>query len=100
MLQDSTIRKSLDNYIKSRLREIPIEVSQTFPDIHEVCECESNLDILYGYNIGKIEEGALRYLQNATRASAGGYVDTFDIRGVIEMHKDEILKALKQALKT
>jgi len=100
MLQDSTIRKSLDNYIKSRLREIPIEVSQTFPDVHKVWKCESNLDFLYGYYIGKIEEGALRYLLKATRASAGGYVDTFDIRCVIEMHKDEILKALKQALET
>jgi len=53
---------------------------------------------LYGYYVGKIEEGALRYLLKATRASAGGYVDTFDIRGVIEMRKDEILKALKKSL--
>ena len=98
MLQDSTIRKSLDNYIKSRLREIPMEVSQTFTDVNKVWKCENELDFLYGYYIGKIEEGALRYLLKATRASAGGYVDTFDIRGVIEMHKDEILKALKQAL--
>ena len=98
MLQDSTIRKSLDNYIKSRLREIPIEVNQTFPDVHKVWKCESNLDFLYGYYIGKIEEGALRYLLKATRASAGGYVDTFDIRGVIEIHRGEILKALKKSL--
>jgi hypothetical protein len=55
---------------------------------------------LYGYYVGKIEEGALRYLLKATRASAGGYVDTFDIRGVIEMHRDEILKALKKSLET
>jgi len=98
MLQDSTIRKSLDDYIKSRLREIPMEVSQTFPDVRKVWKCENKLDFLYGYYVGKIEEGALRYLLKATRSSAGGYVDTFDIRGVIEMHKDEILKALKQAL--
>ena len=100
MLQDSTIRKSLDDYIRSRLREIPMEVSRTFPDVHKVWKCESKLDFLYGYYVGKIEEGALRYLLKATRASAGGYVDTFDIRGVIETHKDEILKALKQALDT
>jgi hypothetical protein len=37
-------------------------------------------------------------LLKATRASAGGYVDMFDIRGVIEMHRDEILKALKKSL--
>ena len=98
MLQDSTIRKSLDGYIKNRLREIPIEVSQTFPDVQKVWRCESKLDFLYGYYVGKIEEGALRYLLKATRASVGGYIDTFDIRGVIEMHKDDILKALKKSL--
>ena len=98
MLRDSTIRKSLDDYIKSRIMEIPMEVSQTFPDVQKVWKCESKLDFLYGYYIGRIEEGALRYLLKATRASAGGYVDTFDIRGVIEMHKDEILKALKKSL--
>jgi len=36
MLRDSTIRKSLDDYIKSRIREIPMEVSQTFPDVQKV----------------------------------------------------------------
>ena len=95
MLQDSTIRKSLDDYIKSRLREIPIEVSQTFPDVQKVWKCESKLDFLYGYYVGKIEEGALRYLLKATRASVGGYVDTFDIRGVIECIKMRFLKHSK-----
>ena len=89
MLQDSTIRKSLDEYIKSRLREIPLEVSRTFPDVNRVWKCENKLDFLYGYYVGKIEEGALRYLLKATRASVGGYVDTFDIRSVIEMHKND-----------
>ena len=98
MLQDSTIRKSLDEYIKSRLREIPIEVSQTFPDVNKVWKCENKLDFLYGYYVGKIEEGALRYLLKATRASAGGYVDAFDIRSVIEMHKNDLLDALKRSL--
>ena len=55
-----------------------MEVSQTFPDVHKVWKCENKLDFLYGYYVGKIEEGALRYLLKATRASAGGYVDTFD----------------------
>ena len=98
MLQDSTIRKSLDEYIKSRLREIPLEVSRTFPDVNRVWKCESKLDFLYGYYVGKIEEGALRYLLKATRASVGGYVDTFDIRSVIEMHKNDILDALEHSL--
>ena len=98
MLQDSTIRKSLDEYIKSRLREIPLEVSRTFPDVNRVWKCENKLDFLYGYYVGKIEEGALRYLLKATRASVGGYVDTFDIRSVIEMHKNDILDALEHSL--
>ncbi len=98
MLQDSTIRKSLDDYIKVRIKEIPMEVSQTFPDIQKVWKCENQLDFLYGYYVGKIEEGALRYLLKATRASAGGYVDTFDIRGVIETHRNELLETLKQSL--
>ena len=98
MLQDSTIRKSLDDYIKARIKEIPIEVSQTFPDVQKVWKCENQLDFLYGYYVGKVEEGALRYLIKATRASAGGYVDTFDIRGVIETHRNELLETLKQSL--
>ena len=98
MLQDSTIRKSLDDYIKARIKEIPMELSQTFPDVQKVWKCENQLDFLYGYYVGKIEEGALRYLLKATRASAGGYVDTFDIRGVIETHRNELLETLKQSL--
>ena len=98
MLQDATIRKSLDDYIKVRIKEIPMEVSQTFPDVQKVWKCENQLDFLYGYYVGKIEEGALRYLLKATRASAGGYVDTFDIRGVIETHRNELLETLKQSL--
>ena len=98
MLQDSTIRKSLDDYIKARIKEIPMEVSQTFPDVQKVWKCENQLDFLYGYYVGKIEEGALRYLLKATRASAGGYVDTFDIRGAIETHRNELLETLKQSL--
>jgi hypothetical protein len=98
MLQDSTIRKSLDDYIRVRIKEISMEVSQTFPDIQKVWKCENQLDFLYGYYVGKIEEGALRYLLKATRASAGGYVDTFDIRGVIETHRNELLETLKQSL--
>ncbi len=75
-----------------------MEVSQTFPDIQKVWKCENQLDFLYGYYVGKIEEGALRYLLKATRASAGGYVDMFDIRGVIETHRNELLETLKQSL--
>ena len=88
----------MDDYIKARIKEIPIEVSQTYPDVQKVWKCENQLDFLYGYYVGKIEEGALRYLLKATRASAGGYVDTFDIRGVIETHRNDLLETLKQSL--
>ncbi len=72
MLRDSSIRKSLDEYIKRRIQEIPIEIKQTFLKTKQVWKCENELDFLYGYYVGKIEEGSLHYLLKATRASAGG----------------------------
>ncbi|KEQ56227.1 hypothetical protein AAA799B03_01143 [Marine Group I thaumarchaeote SCGC AAA799-B03] len=97
MLQDSTIRKSLDQYIKNRILEINIEIKQTFPNIKKIWKCENETDFLYGYYVGKIEEGTLHYLLKATRASAGGYVDSFEIRGIIEEHKNELYDAIKSA---
>ena len=97
MLQDSTIRKSVDQYIKNRILEIESEIKQTFPNIKKIWKCENETDFLYGYYIGKIEEGALHYLLKATRASAGGYVDSFEIRGIIEEHKNELLDTIKSA---
>jgi len=94
LLQDSSIRKSLDNYIKRRIKEIPTEIEQTFPNIKKIWKC----DFLYGYYVGKIEEGSLHYLLKATRASAGGYVDTFEIRGIIEENKIELQNIIKTAL--
>ncbi len=46
----------------------------------------------------KIEEGSLHYLLKATRASAGGYVDTFEIRGIIEENKTELQDTIRRAL--
>ena len=99
MLQDSTIRKSLDEYIKRRIKEIPTEIEQTFPNIRKIWKCNDELDFLYGYYVGKIEEGSLHYLLKATRASAGGYVDSFEIRGIIEEHKNELIDSLMNYLK-
>ena len=90
MLQDNTIRKSVDNYIKRRIKEIPTEIEQTFPNIKKIWKCNNELDFLYGYYVGKIEEGSLHYLLKATRASAGGYVDTFEIRGIIDLAITEL----------
>ena len=98
MLQDSSIRKSLDEYIKRRIQEIPTEIKQTFPNIKQIWKCDNELDFLYGYYVGKIEEGALHYLLKATRASAGGYVDTFEIRGIIEIHKKELLDSINDSI--
>ena len=98
LLQDSTIRKSLDNYIKRRIKEIPSEIEQTFPNIKKIWKCNDELDFLYGYYVGKIEEGSLHYLLKATRASAGGYVDTFEIRGIIEENKNQLQNTIKSAL--
>ena len=97
MLRDSSIRKSLDGYIKRRIQEVPIEIKQTFLKTKQVWKCENELDFLYGYYVGKIEEGALHYLLKATRASAGGYVDSFEIRGIIEMHRNDLRDAIKQS---
>ena len=98
MLQDSSIRKSLDNYIQRRMQEIQSEIKQTFPSTKKVWKCENEIDFLYGYYVGKIEEGALHYLLKATRASAGGFVDSFEIRGIIEMHRKELLAIISKAL--
>jgi len=98
LFQDSSIRKSLDEYIKRRILEIPTEIKQTFPNIKQIWKCNDELDFLYGYYVGKIEEGTLHYLLKATRASAGGYVDTFEIRGIIETRKMELRDAIKSAV--
>ncbi|HSG83130.1 MAG: hypothetical protein ACE5RQ_00540 [Nitrosopumilus sp.] len=98
MLQDSSIRKSLDQYVQRRIQEIPTEIKQTFPGIKKIWKCENELDFLYGYYVGKIEEGSLHYLLKATRASAGGYIDTFEIRGIIETYKKDLQEAIKSAI--
>ena len=98
LLQDSTIKKSFDQYIRNRIKEIPTEIRQTFPNIKKIWKCKDEEDFLYGYYVGKIEESALHYLLKSTRASAGGYVDTFEIRGIIEEYRDKLQTAIKTGL--
>ncbi|MDH3765428.1 MAG: hypothetical protein OER82_06425 [Nitrosopumilus sp.] len=98
MIQNSKIRKSLDQYINRRIKEIPTEIKQTFPNIKQIWKCKDEEDFLYGYYVGKIEEGVLHYLLKATRASAGGYVDTFEIRGIIKIHKIQLQEAIRIAI--
>ncbi len=98
MIQDASIRRSLDEYVKNRIRDIPGEISQTLPGASQIWKCKSELDFLYGYYVGKIEEGALRYLLKATRASAGGYVDSFEIRGFIEEHRQKLRDVIAESI--
>ena len=98
MLNDSSIRKSIDNYIKQRLKEIPAEINQTFPKIGKIWKCSNEIDFLYGYYVGRIEEGSLHFLLKASRASAGGYVDSFEIRGLVESHRQELRKIIERSI--
>lgn len=75
-----------------------MEINQTFPKIKQIWKCQNEVDFLYGYYVGKIEEGSLHYLLKATRASAGGYVDSFEIRGVIETFRTELLDTIKSSI--
>lgn len=95
---DPATRRSLDTYITRRIQEIPNEIRQSFPSADKIWKCQHELDFLYGYYIGKIEEGSLRYILKATRANAGGYLDMFEIRGAIELHREEIFSAVKTAV--
>ena len=98
MISNSSIQKSLEDYIKRRIQDVPNEIKQSFLKIKQIWKCENELDFLYGFYVGKIEEGALHYLLKATRASAGGYVDTFEIRGIIEMHRNELRDTINKSI--
>ena len=98
MLHDSSIRKSVEDYVKLRIRDIPSEIKHTFPNVKQVWKCENQLDFLYGYYVGKIEEGTLHYLLKATRSSVSGSIDTFEIREIIEMYRTELKNSIEKAL--
>lgn len=99
MLTNSSIRKSVEEYVKLRLREIPSELENSFLKTKQVWKCENEIDFLYGYYVGKLEEGTLHYLLKAKRSSAD-YLDSFDIRSIIEIYRkqlyDIILKSLSK----
>ncbi len=98
MLHDSSIRKSLEDYVKLRIRDIPSEIHQTFPNVKQIWKCESQVDFLYGYYVGKIEEGTLHYLLKATRTPGGGFTDVFEIRGIIETYRMDLKHSIEKAL--
>ena len=95
MLHDSSIRKSLEEYVKLRIRDIPSEIHQTFPNVKQIWKCENQVDFLYGYYV---EEGTLHYLLKATRASVGGFTDVFEIRGIIETYRIDLKNSIEKAL--
>jgi len=97
VLKDSSIRRSLDEYIKMRIREIPSDINETFLKIKQIWKCENEVDFLYGYYIGKLQEGALHYLLKATRASSDN-IDSFEIRGIIEEHRKQIRQIISDTL--
>ncbi len=89
MLTNSSIRKSVEEYVKLRLREIPLELENSFFKIKQIWKCENEIDFLYGYYVGKLEEGAIHYLLKAKRSSTDDF-DSFEIRGIIETYRKQL----------
>lgn len=97
MLHDASIRKSLEDYVKRRIRNIPSEIRQTFPNVKQIWKCTDPADFLYGYYVGKIEEGTMHYLLKASRTTIDGF-DVFEIRGIIETYREDLRNSINQTL--
>ena len=97
MLTNSSLRKSVEEYIKLRLREIPLELENSFFKIKQIWKCENEIDFLYGYYVGKLEEGAIHYLLKAKRSSTDDF-DSFDIRGIIETYRKQLYDIITKFL--
>ena len=93
MLTNSSIRKSVEEYVKLRLREIPLELENSFFKIKQIWKCENEIDFLYGYYVGKLEEGAIHYLLKAKRSSTDDF-DSFEIRGIIETYRKQLYEII------
>jgi len=97
MLTNSSIRKSVEEYVKLRLREIPSELENSFLKTKQIWKCENEIDFLYGYYVGKLEEGAIHYLVKAKRSSTD-YLDSFEIRGIIEIYRKQLYDIIIKSL--
>ena len=97
MLTNSSIRKSVEEYVKLRLREIPLELENSFFKIKQIWKCENETDFLYGYYVGKLEEGAIHYLLKAKRSSTDDF-DSFEIRGIIETYRKQLYDIITKFL--
>ena len=97
MLTNSSIRKSVEEYVKLRLREIPLELENSFLKTKQIWKCENEIDFLYGYYVGKLEEGAIHYLLKAKRSSTDDF-DSFEIRGIIETYRKQLYDIITRFL--
>ncbi|GBF24503.1 hypothetical protein MnTg01_00842 [archaeon MnTg01] len=97
MLTNSSIRKSVEEYVKLRLREIPLELENSFFKIKQIWKCENEIDFLYGYYVGKLEEGSIHYLLKAKRSSIDDF-DSFEIRGIIETYRKQLYDIITKFL--
>lgn len=93
MIRNSDLRRSVDEYVKRRIREATIDSSQQIQYVTRVWKCDNAVDFLYGYYLGKIEEGAIHFILKAIK---GGkfQLDAMELREIIETHKNEIRKAI------
>ncbi|MGY5142323.1 MAG: hypothetical protein ACW9WZ_04675 [Nitrosopumilus sp.] len=95
MISDSKIQKSLEQYITNRIKEIKYDNYESIQRIKKIWKCENGLDFVYGYYVGKIEEGSYRFLLKYTRSEQTEKFDSEGIREIIEMHKQELLGVIK-----
>ena len=84
----SSIRKSLEEYVKLRIRDISSEIHQTFLNIKQIWRCGNTVDFLYGYYVVKIEEGTTLSFQT-TRASARSLLMFLKLRKPLK-HTEQI----------
>ncbi len=97
MLTNSSIRKSVEEYVKLRLREIPLELENSFFKTKQIWKCENEVDFFYGSYVGKLEEGAIHYLLKAKRSSTDDF-DSFEIRGIIETYRKQLYDIITKFL--
>lgn len=95
MMSDSSMERSLDAYIRRRIREVPGDAVTMFPGAG--ARGEGGLDFVYWYYVGRIEEGALRYMLKATRSSAGALADPLEIHARVLAYKREMRGAVGRA---
>jgi len=98
MMNNFSTRKSIEAYVQQRIKEIPSDINQAFPNIQQIWKCENQIDFLYGYYVGKIEEGILHYLLKSTRKPIGGFSDLFEIRGILETYRMDLKNSIDYAL--